>query len=230
MNTKEKFQKVDTLIISDIHLGFEFSRVAKLREILSQYRFKRLILNGDIFDDLNFNRLNSEHWEVLSLFRHLSKFSEVVWVIGNHDGRVDVLSRLLGVAVHTDYQWKVGRQKYLAIHGHQFDRFMSEDPVISNLAGNLFYFLKRFEGKNETLTRWIKKHNRSWLRLSDEVAFGAIKYAKAKGADYVFCGHTHLARTLEIGGIKYFNSGCWVELPSHLIILKGKEVELRKIK
>lgn len=222
--------KVDTLIISDIHLGFRYSRVAKLTETLERYRFKRLILNGDIFDDLNFNRLNSEHWDVLSLFRHLSKYSEVVWVIGNHDGRADILSRLLGVTVRNDYQWKVGRKKFLAIHGHQYDRFISDKPIIGNLAGNIFYFLKRFEGKNEALTRWISKHNRSWLRMSDEVAFGAIKYAKSKGADHVFCGHTHLARTLEIGGIKYYNSGCWVELPSHLITIKGSKVELKKIK
>jgi len=222
--------KVDTLIISDIHLGFKLSRVDKLTKVLFRYRFKRLILNGDIFDDLNFNRLDSEHWDVLSMFRHLSKYAEVVWVVGNHDGKADVLSRLLGVTVHNDYQWKVGRNKFLAIHGHQFDRFMSEDLFISNLAGNIFYFLKRFEGKNKILTRWISKHNRSWLRMSDEVAFGAIKYAKTKGANCVFSGHTHLARTLEIGGIKYFNSGCWVERPAHLITIKGDKIELVKIK
>lgn len=222
--------KVDTLIISDVHLGFKYSRVDKLTEVLSRYRFKRLVLNGDIFDDLNFNRLNSEHWDVLSLFRHLSKYAEVVWVVGNHDGRADVLSRLLGVTVHDDYAWKVGCKKFLAIHGHQFDRFISEDPIISNIAGGIFYFLKRFEGKNEALTRWISKHNRSWLRMSDEVAFGAIKYAKSKGADHVFCGHTHLARILEIKGVKYFNSGCWVELPSSLITIKGDKVELKRFK
>jgi UDP-2,3-diacylglucosamine pyrophosphatase LpxH len=222
--------KVDTLIISDVHLGFKYSRVTKLTEVLARYRFKRLILNGDIFDDLNFNRLNSEHWDVLSLFRHLSKYAEVVWVIGNHDGRADVLSRLLGVTVHDDYLWKVGRHNFLAIHGHQFDRFMYKNMVVGKLAGRLFYFLKRFEGKNEALTNWIGRHSRNWLRMSDEVAFGAIKYAKTKGASYVFCGHTHLARTLEFSGVKYFNSGCWVELPSSLITIKGDKVELKRIK
>jgi UDP-2,3-diacylglucosamine pyrophosphatase LpxH len=222
--------KVDTLIISDIHLGFKFSRVAKLIAVLDGYRFKRLILNGDIFDDLNLTRLNSEHWEVLSLFRHLSKYAEVVWVIGNHDGRADILSRLIGVNVHNDYVWSAGKKKCLAIHGHQYDRFISQNPIISGLASVLFYFLKRFEGKNEIITDWIKKHNRSWLRLSDEVASGAIKYAKTRGANYVFCGHTHLARKLELSGIKYWNSGCWVESPSHLITLKGEQVVLKAIR
>lgn len=222
--------KVDTIIISDIHLGFKFSRAEKLIEVLDEYRFDRLILNGDIFDDLNFNRLNSEHWEVLSVFRHLSKFCEVVWIIGNHDGRIGELSRLIGVKVNSDYQWQAGKKKCLAIHGHQFDRFMYKNKLLSDFAGGVFYFLKRFEGKNEPLTHWIKKNNRSWLRMSDEVASGALKYAKAKGADYVFCGHTHISRKIEDVHIKYWNSGCWVEHPANLIILQGEEVTLKAIK
>lgn len=222
--------KVDTIIISDIHLGFKYSRVTKLVETLKAYRFNRLILNGDIFNDLNLTRLDSEHWEVLSLFRHLSKFVEVVWIIGNHDGRPELLSRLLGVEVRDEYRWRAGRKKCLAIHGHQFDRFMSNNPVISHVVGGLFYFLKRFEGRSEWISKLIKKHSHNWLRLSDDVAFRALRYGKLKNVDYVFCGHTHLTRTLDLYGLKYWNSGCWVERPSYLITLKGSKVEVREIK
>lgn len=222
--------KVDTIIISDIHLGFKFSRVEKIVEVLEGYRFNRLILNGDIFNGLNLKRLNSEHWAVLSLFRHLSKFSEVVWIVGNHDGRASVLSRLLGINVLNEYQWPAGSKKCLAIHGHQFDRFMSDDPILGKLAAGLFIFLKMFEGQSGFMTDWIKRNSRSWLRLSDEVAYKAIRYAKTKKVDYVFCGHTHLARTLELYGIKYWNSGCWVEHPAHMILIKGEEVTLKAIK
>ena len=222
--------KVDTVIISDIHLGFKFSRVEKLIAVMADYRFNRLILNGDIFDGLDFNRLNSEHWEVLSLFRHLSKFAEVVWIIGNHDGRIDRLSRLIGVKINNYYLWRAGRKTCLAIHGHQYDRFISTNLLISNLAGAAFYFLKRFEGKNELITNWLKRHTRGWLRLSDEVAMGAIKFAQHHRANYVFCGHTHLARQWEFNGVKYWNSGCWVESPSYLITIKGETVTLVPIK
>ena len=222
--------KVETVIVSDIHLGVKFSRVEKLVEVLESYDFDRLILNGDIFNGLNFKRLNSEHWAVLSLFRHLSKYKEVVWIVGNHDGGASLMSRLLGINVHSEYMWQAGRKKCLAIHGHQFDRFMSEDPILGKVAAALFIIIKIFEGKNQFMTDLIKRHSHSWLRLSDEVAYKAIRYAKAKGANYVFCGHTHLARTLELYGIKYWNSGCWVEHPSHLITLKGEEVKLVQIK
>ncbi|MCY7360682.1 MAG: metallophosphoesterase, partial [Ignavibacteria bacterium] len=88
--------QIDTLIISDIHLGSKASRPLQVKEMLESYRFKRLILLGDIFDDLNFTRLNKEHWNLLSYIRKLSnpeKNIEVVWVEGNHDeGLIDIMS------------------------------------------------------------------------------------------------------------------------------------------
>ncbi|MFN5876361.1 MAG: hypothetical protein ACK45E_08790, partial [Ignavibacteria bacterium] len=41
---------VDTLIVSDIHLGSDVSRAKPLVQLLRTHTFKRLILNGDVFD------------------------------------------------------------------------------------------------------------------------------------------------------------------------------------
>jgi metallophosphoesterase superfamily enzyme len=57
----------DTIIISDIHLGSPLCQAKELSEFLQQIRIKQLILAGDIFDDLKFNRLQHWHWEVLAL-------------------------------------------------------------------------------------------------------------------------------------------------------------------
>lgn len=217
---------VDTVIISDIHLGFKFCRADKLLDTLKQYEFKRLILNGDIFDDLNFKRLHSEHWEVLSYFRHLSRDHEVVWIIGNHDGQAKILSRLIGVPVHDSYRWRESGRLFLAIHGHQFDRFISRNLFISNLAGSLYYFLKRLEWGNDFLTDWIRQYNGSWLRLSDEVEAGAVRLGQRQGAKVVFCGHTHIPLISHRGVIRYYNSGSWVEFPSNLITIKRGKVSL----
>lgn len=222
---------VDTLIISDVHLGYEFSRPQKLIETLERYEFKQLILNGDIFDDLNFKRLNSDHWDVLSLIRHLTKTQKVVWVIGNHDGRADILSRLIGVKVHNQYIWAAAGKRYLAIHGHQFDRFLSSNAIIGTLASKVYDMIKRFdrgEGR-DALSRWIMENNRGWLRLSDDVANKSVAYGKMRGVDTVFCGHTHIARQDKISGLNYYNSGCWVESPSHLITIVGRTVSLVEV-
>lgn len=48
-----KKEDIDTLILSDIHFGSELCNAELLFEVMSKFRFKRLILNGDIFDHLN---------------------------------------------------------------------------------------------------------------------------------------------------------------------------------
>src|SRR6202008_5193282 len=78
----------DTLILSDVHLGAEVSRARAATSMLKQNSFRRLILLGDIFADLNFGRLKKEHWKFLSAIRKLSnpkRNVEVVWGEGNHD-------------------------------------------------------------------------------------------------------------------------------------------------
>src|SRR5215813_2836975 len=47
-------EDVDTLIVSDIHFGSELCNAELFCKVLSRFRFKRLVLNGDIFDHLHF--------------------------------------------------------------------------------------------------------------------------------------------------------------------------------
>ena len=90
---------LDTIIVSDIHLGSDVSRSKRLVELLRLLSFKRLILNGDVFDDLNFKRLTRDDWKFLSFIRKTSnpkKGIDVVWVVGNHDGGVaEILTHFL---------------------------------------------------------------------------------------------------------------------------------------
>ncbi len=82
----------DTLILSDVHLGAEVSRARAATEMLRENSFRRLILLGDIFADLNFSRLKKEHWKFLGAIRKLSnpkRNVEVVWVEGNARSRID---------------------------------------------------------------------------------------------------------------------------------------------
>jgi len=99
-----------TVIISDLHLGSEVSRAEDALEFLQTVQFRRLILLGDIFADLNFSRLTKEHWEFLGYIRKLSNPKhgvEVVWVEGNHDpGLTEVMSHLVGIRVCQEYAWE----------------------------------------------------------------------------------------------------------------------------
>ncbi len=228
MANKEK-NTIDTLIISDIHLGSDLSRVKELAKVFKICRFKRLILNGDIFDSFNFRRLHSAHWGILSLIRKLSKVSEVIWIIGNHDGAASALSELLGVRIYRQYIWESKGKRYLAIHGHQFDRFLHKNIIISVIAIFIYNIIQRLSGQSRFIGDWLKNNSKSWLRLSNEVAEGAVRYARLRKADYVFCGHTHLADFRERRGVKYYNSGSWVEIPSSYIIIKDRQAEIKKV-
>jgi UDP-2,3-diacylglucosamine pyrophosphatase LpxH len=222
--------RVETIIVSDVHLGSEVSRARDLLSVLEGYRFSRLILLGDIFSDLNFKRLKREHWELLSYIRKLSnpkRKVEVVWVEGNHDkGLSEVMSHLVGVDVLQEYEWEFASKKYLAIHGHQFDRFLVDNQVLSDLGSSIFHWIQKCDTGRQRFSRCIDRLNTSWLRMTPRVASGALTLASTRQADYVFCGHTHAALERESDGIRYFNTGCWTQSPASYITVDQRGVRL----
>src|SRR5207249_11909220 len=138
----------DTLILSDLHLGSDMSRADEARRMLRQRRFRRLILLGDIFSDLNFGRLKKEHWRFLGYIRKLSnpkRDIEVVWVEGNHDhGLSQVMSHLVGIRVYQEYGWEYDGIRHLAVHGHQFDRFLTRNLATSRSLSALHLAIQKF--------------------------------------------------------------------------------------
>ena len=228
MESRSTKIKIDTLIISDTHLGDSATRCQELLGVIRKYEFKKLILNGDIVDGLHFQRFNSEHWDILSEFRKLSKQSEVIWVHGNHDATAGILSRLLGVRVVNKYIWEADGKKFLAIHGHQFDRFMHNNVVISYVAFAGYRFLKRFN-RTKYLVDLIRNRSKTWKRNSLEVAKGALRLARMLNCDFVFCGHTHQFYQSQKWGGEYFNSGCWVESPSGYITIVNDKIIVHQV-
>lgn len=206
---------IDTLIISDVHLGSEVSRARDALDLLQSIHYRRLILLGDIFSDLDFRRLKGDHWKFLSCIRKLSnpkRKVEVVWVEGNHDrGLSNLLSHLVGIPVYKRYVWEYAGKRHLAIHGHQFDRFVCSNYLISRIGEFLYYEIQKLDGRNKSISRCLDRLNTRWLRLTSKVASGAINYAKLGGIDRVFCGHTHVAMQAEENGVEYYNTGSWID-------------------
>ena len=205
----------NTLILSDLHLGAETSHAREATSLLREKRFKRLILLGDIFADLNFARLTKDHWKFLGCIRKLSnpkRGIEVVWVEGNHDhGLANIMSHLVGVRVYQDYRWNYRGLQHIAIHGHQFDGFQVNSLRLSRWGTSLYLQLQKLDFKHKPIARLIDRLNTRWLRMSPKVSAGAIAYAKHHEAQRIFCGHTHQALQVEQDGISYYNSGGWVD-------------------
>lgn len=214
---------VDTLIISDLHLGAKVSRSKQVLALLRHHSFRRLILNGDVFDDLNFKRLKADDWKLLSFIRKMSHPRtgvDVIWVIGNHDGGVaDVLSHLLGVPVYEEYTFEIAGQRHLAIHGHQFDMWVRNRVVITAVATTLYTLLQVVDRKKR-VSRWVKRKSKEWLRMGDKIGHAATRHARNHyDAHIVHCGHTHLAVETEINGVRYVNSGSWTDAPSQYVTI-----------
>ena len=205
----------DTIILSDLHLGSEVSRARAALQMLKATSFRRLILLGDIFCDLNFRRLKKEHWHFLSHIRKLSnpkRGVEVVWVEGNHDyGLAEVMSHLVGIPVYQEYEWEYGGVRHLAIHGHQFDSFLISNHLLSNVFSAIHEGLQKVSFGRRRIVGFLERFDTVWLRLSHKVARSALQYGKSRDAQRVFCGHTHEAMHASDNGIHYVNTGSWTQ-------------------
>ncbi len=222
----------DTLILSDLHLGSEISRAEQATRMLQENRFRRLILLGDIFSDLNFGRLTKPHWKFLGYIRKLSnpkRGIEVVWVEGNHDrGLSNIMSHLVGVKVYEEYEWAFEGRRHLAIHGHQFDRFAVNNLLLSGLGTLVHLWLQKLDFKGKAFSRFLDRLNARWLRLSSKVAAGAMLHARMRQADRVFCGHTHKAEFREQDGVAYYNSGSWTDFPPTYLTIDSSGVSIHE--
>lgn len=210
-------QVLDALIISDLHLGSPMCRDRELLEFLhrivhGELKTRRLILNGDVFDSIDFRRLKRRHWKILSVIRKLSDRITITWVCGNHDGPAEPISQLLGVDVRNEYSLRSGRKSVLVLHGHVFDEFIETYPRITFFADLIFRFLQWIDPSHR-FARSAKINSKVFLRCAEKVRIGATRYAQSSNHHIVCCGHTHHPEYSDDGRVIYVNSGSWTELP-----------------
>ncbi len=221
-------KKTHTIIISDLHLGSSVSQPEKVLKMLKSYSFRKLILLGDVFEDMNFRHLSKECWELLTYIGKISKDKKVRWVIGNHDiGLSNIFGSLIDARIYESYAWQYKQEKYLAIHGHQFDRFLIDNVFLSNVATNVYNFIQRIDSEQKKLSHFLRRKSKGWLRLSEKVARGAMRFGAKRGAQYIFCGHTHRALEKHNHAITYYNSGCWTDIPCTYITIDEDEINIR---
>src|SRR4051812_13942694 len=187
----------DAVILSDLHLGSancEAKRVCELLEriVEGELETSRLILNGDVFDSIDFRRLNKNHWKVLSLIRKLSGDIETVWLAGNHDGSAEFVSHLLGVTVQDEYVLESGPERVLILHGHVFDEFIESYPILTWFGDVVYRFLQIID-RTHRFAKLAKHGSKTFLRCARKIAEGAAELARRRGCTMVCCGHTHVA-------------------------------------
>lgn len=224
-----KKKKTHTIIISDLHLGSKVSQPKKALEVLQKHSFRKLILLGDVFDNLNFSSILKDGWTLLNYIGKISKSRKVRWVVGNHDKElINVFGSMIDAEIHETYIWRYKHKKYLAIHGHQFDRFIIDNVFLSKLANDIYNFILRFDSGDKNFSHYLRSKSKGWLRLSEKVAHSAIVYANENDADFVFCGHTHKAMSRSNRRVKYYNTGCWTDIPCTYVTIDENDIKICK--
>jgi UDP-2,3-diacylglucosamine pyrophosphatase LpxH len=219
----------DCLVISDLHLGSDVCQARLLEEFLewAVNQTRELVINGDIFDDLNFKRLTKRHFACLKIIRRHSDRDDfrLTWIRGNHDGSADIISHIVGVEILDEYVYSNGQIQLLILHGDQFDTFITHYGLLTELACGVFYYIQKW--MPHRASRWIRRISKRWQRNSQLIERRATEYARNHGYRFVTCGHTHIPLVSEVEGVHYINSGTWTEAPPcPFVAVKGSEVRL----
>ncbi|GAC1465339.1 MAG: hypothetical protein NVSMB9_04860 [Isosphaeraceae bacterium] len=219
----------DCLVISDLHLGSDVCQAKALESFLqwSVNNTRQLVINGDIFDDLNFKRLTKRHFACLKIIRKNSDREDfrLVWVRGNHDGPAEIISHIVGVEILDEYVYENGQVKLLILHGDQFDTFITEYKWLTEVSCLAFYLIQK--SMPHRAARWIRRITKRWQRNSQLIERRATEYARSRGFTHVTCGHTHLPMSSTQDGVHYFNSGSWIEAPPcPFVVVSAGEVRL----
>ncbi len=118
----------DTLILGDLHLGYEEALNAegimvprfqyqkiltRLEEIIEKTHCNRVIINGDLKHE--FGRITHQEWKEISNFIEFLKdnFQEVVLIKGNHDNFTRFIAERTNLKVYD--RFSIGN--YLILHG-----------------------------------------------------------------------------------------------------------------
>ena len=219
----------DCVIISDLHLGSEVCQAQELERFLEWVvsRTRMLIINGDIFDDLNFKRLKRHHFNCLRIIRRNTDRPDfrVIWMRGNHDGPADIISHIVGVDILDEYLFDNGPLKLWILHGDQFD------TIVSGYKGLTEFFSALFRGIQMVVPlrwcRWIRRLSKNFQRNSSVVRVRAISESRKRGCNAVTCGHTHHPEDTQESGIRYINTGTWTDqTPCPYLWISGDQMGL----
>jgi UDP-2,3-diacylglucosamine pyrophosphatase LpxH len=223
-----------TIVISDVHLGTKGAKAKEVAHFLKQYTCENLILNGDIIDGWQLRKSGSWKRKHTRFFNRMLKMIErdntkVFYLRGNHDDFLDqILPLQIGnVSIQTDMIYESNGKKFFITHGDIFDSITTNLRWIAYLGDVGYTFLlwlnrlvnyhRRKRGLPYfSLSQYIKGKVKTAVSYIDQYEEELAKMAKAKGCDGIICGHIHKAENRIINGVKYLNSGDWVETMSAL--------------
>jgi len=233
--SEQKPKDYKAIFISDIHLGSKACQAKLLLDFLKHNDSQKLYLVGDIVDGWRLKRKwywpQSHNDVVQKILRKARKGTEIIYVPGNHDEglRRYIGTHFGGIEVrNTDIYEAVNGNKYLVLHGDNFDNVMlyarwlaylgdyAYDFVLS--LNNVFNGLRRLMGlRYWSLSSYLKIKVKNAVQFISEYEHAIANEAQKAGVQGVICGHIHHAQMKQYGDIIYMNDGDWVESCTALV-------------
>jgi UDP-2,3-diacylglucosamine pyrophosphatase LpxH len=227
--------KVDSLFISDVHLGSKGSNPDELLKVLKKYEPKQLFIVGDFIDGWLLKKKMFWNQSFTNVIRKILSYSkkgtEVIYITGNHD---DFLRNYTGtdlgnIQIVDEYEWN----GYLITHGDLYDGVVKLKWL--GILGSYGYEIAIY------IDTLLKKmgYQKSFSKTLKNKVKGAVKFitnfekqlgyqAIMRGCKGVICGHIHTPenKTIKIkeNKIHYLNCGDWIENNSYIVYNKGKFV------
>jgi UDP-2,3-diacylglucosamine pyrophosphatase LpxH len=233
-----------TIWISDVHLGFKGCKADLLLDFLKSVNSDYLYLVGDIVDFWSMKK--TVHWPqehnnvIRTILSKAKKGTRVIYIPGNHDELLREYDgmRLGNVVIRTlDIHTTASGKQYLVMHGDEFDSAVRCNRLLAFVGtqaydiilelNRCYNFLRRKLGMPYwSLSSYIKQRVNNAVnyirRFEDAVAYEANKHK----VDGLICGHIHRANLREIDGVRYCNTGDWVESCTALAERHDGELEL----
>lgn len=225
-----------TYIVSDWHLGSKYCRKDSILDFLKKFDGECLILNGDIIDCYALSKNHFKYWDqkcwtiIQKILRLSRKNVKIIYVKGNHEIDMNFLMGEQAGNIEFVQEYKI--QNAWIIHGDLFDSSIAIYSGLLMKLGSFGYNVllelaelqNKFFPNTKSISHKIKSNVKSIVSYINEFENLAAIHAKKHNAEILIMGHTHVAKDVETQGIRYINSGCWLnDSKPNYILFDGNE-------
>jgi UDP-2,3-diacylglucosamine pyrophosphatase LpxH len=242
---------INTLFLSDCHLGYKYSRADRVAKVLRSYRCNYLILIGDFIEGFGFpNKFNLTK-DVLDVFGEMLRMKDegttIILLGGNHDAFLrSAKFSFPGIEIVPDSMIYITAkyEQVLLFHGDIFDTFleMKLSPAVYRIGDfmytvaiflnnkiNLFRKLFGFR-KYWSLSKFLKQSVKGAINYLNQFEIVVCDYTLSKNVQVCICGHVHIPADKEIqskyGTIRYMNTGSFINGEGYSWIIEDLEGNL----
>jgi len=212
-----------TLVLSDLHIGSKGCNPSEILALLKEEKVDRYILVGDIIDGWLFQKYKKftpDQIKVIRKFLKISKDKEIIWIAGNHDEflRKFIPMEMGNIKICDEYI----ENGFWFCHGDKYDGIVKMQwlgkigSIGYDLAIVIDRFLKRF-GNKRSLSKYLKDNVKAAVSFIVNFENEMARQAKKRNCHTVICGHIHKPEDKMIDGIRYINTGDFVENRSKAI-------------